>query len=573
MQALERFREVWLCDFEFISRSGERPIPVCLVAFELHSGQRLRLWQDQLGKRPPFDIDRDTLFIAYFASAEIGSFLSLGWPVPTRILDLFTEFRVATNGAQVVPNNKLLTALAYYGQDGMGAEEKQEMIDLILSGGPWSNEQIRAILDYCQSDVDALRRLLPAMLPRINLPLALYRGRYMAASAAMEFNGVPLDGERFELLKENWTRIQSYLVGRIDPDYGVYDGLNLKMDRFERFLSRSNIPWPRLESGRLSMEDGTFRDMAKNYPILNPLRELKHALSEMRLNDLAVGSDSRNRCILSPFGASSGRNTPSNTKYIFGPAVWLRNLITPPPGHGLAYLDYSQQEIGIAAALSGDPALLSAYLSGDCYLAFAKQANAVPPDATEESHPVERNLYKNCDLGVGYGMEEKSLALRINQPPIVARLLLQRHREIYPVFWRWSDNAVNHAVLHRRQWTVFGWIRWVSSNDFNPRSLRNFHAQAHGAEILRLACCLGIENGIEICAPVHDAVLICAPSERLAHDVERMRTFMAEASRIVLGGFTLRTSYPKPIYHPNHYCDPRGERMWKEISALLWPNQ
>jgi hypothetical protein len=144
-------------------------------------------------------------------------------------------------------------------------------------------------------------------------------------------------------------------------------------------------------------------------------------------------------------------------------------------------------------------------------------------------------------------MEEKSLALRINQTPIVARLLLQRHREIYPVFWRWSDNAVNHAVLHRRQWTVFGWIRWVSSNAFNPRSLRNFHAQAHGAEILRLACCLGIENGIEICAPVHDAVLICAPSERLAHDVERMRTFMAEASRIVLGGFTLRTSDPKPI--------------------------
>ena len=70
--------------------------------------------------------------------------------------------------------------------------------------------------------------------------------------------------------------------------------------------------------------------------------------------------------------------------------------------------------------------------------------------------------------------------------------------------------------------------------DFNPRSLRNFHAQAHGAEILRLACCLGVEAGIEICAPVHDAVLICSPSERLVHDVERMRAFMAEASRIVL---------------------------------------
>jgi hypothetical protein len=70
----------------------------------------------------------------------------------------------------------------------------------------------------------------------------------------------------------------------------------------------------------------------------------------MRLNKLP-GSDDRNRCMLSAF-AVTGRNTPSNTKFIFGPAVWLRFLITPPPA-GLAYIDYSQQEIGIAAALSG----------------------------------------------------------------------------------------------------------------------------------------------------------------------------------------------------------------------------
>jgi DNA polymerase I len=180
---------------------------------------------------------------------------------------------------------------------------------------------------------------------------------------------------------------------------------------------------------------------------------------------------------------------------------------------GLAYIDWSQQEIGIAAALSGDPALLSAYESGDCYLAFAKQDKAVPPDATEETHPIERDLYKNCALGVGYGMEAESLALRINRPVIVARHLIQRHKEIYRTSWRWGDNAVNHADLHGKQWTVFGWTRWVAAKDYNPRSLRNFHAQAHGAEMLRLACCLGIENGIEICAPVHDAVLICAPVE------------------------------------------------------------
>ena len=44
-------------------------------------------------------------------------------------------------------------------------------------------------------------------------------------------------------------------------------------------------------------------------------------------------------------------------------AVWLRNLIKPLAGHGLAYIDWIQQEFGIAAALSGDPAMLEAYQS------------------------------------------------------------------------------------------------------------------------------------------------------------------------------------------------------------------
>jgi hypothetical protein len=76
--------------------------------------------------------------------------------------------------------------------------------------------------------------------------------------------------------------------------------------------------------------------------------------------------------------------------------------------------------------------------------------------------------------------------------------------------------------------------------------------QANGAEMLRVACCLATERGIEVCAPVHDAVLICAPLDQLEKDIAGMRAAMAEASKIVLGGFELRTDatrtlYPRPI--------------------------
>jgi hypothetical protein len=507
------------------------------------------------------------LFSAYYASAELGCYRVLDWAMPERILDLFTEFRARTNGLSTPAGNSLLGALAYFGLDGMGAEEKEEMRALILRGGPWSEDERAAILKYCEDDVEALGRLLPAMLPKLDLPRALLRGRYMAAAAAMEHAGTPIDVETLDLFRLHWTGIQGQLISEIDASYGVYEGRTFKADRFAAWLVANGIPWPRLDSGNLDLSDDTFRQQARAYPAVSPLRELRSSLSDLRLNDLAVGSDGRNRTILSAFGARSGRNTPSNTKFVFGPAVWLRGLIKPPPGHALAYVDWSQQEIGIAAALSGDEALQAAYLSGDCYLSFAKQAGAVPQDATKATHGAQRELFKTCMLGVGYGMESRSLALRIAQPEIVARDLLRAHRETYRRFWEWSDAAVDQALLLGVIHTVFGWpVR--SGENPNPRSLRNFSAQGNGAECLRIACCLATERGLQVVAPVHDAMMLCAPLDRIEADIAAVRAAMAEASRAVLAGFELATDV-KVVRWPDRYMDPRGRVMWKRVCGLV----
>ena len=455
----------------------------------------------------------------------------------------------------------------------------------ILRGGPWLPGEPQAILSYCQTDVESLGMLLSIMLPQIDLPRALYRGRYMSAVAAMEFHGVPINTQRLGQLIASWDLIQDRLIARIDAGYGVYEGRTFKLHRFEQYLIRNGIPWPKLSSGQLDLQDSTFREMSRIYPILAPLRELRYTLSQLRLRDLAVGSDGRNRCLLSPFSSRTGRNQPSNSRFVFGPSTWLRNLIEPPPGCGLAYVDFEQQEFGIAAALSGDMAMQSAYRSGDPYLEFARQAGAVPSDATKTSHPAERELFKLCALGVLYGMEAKSLAGRIGRPEFEARILLQHNKDIYRRFWTWLDSVTDHTILSGQQQTVFGWthrvpIPWLSTKknrkrdvkkdneSFNPRSLRNFWMQANGAEMLRLGCCLGVEQELEVCAPIHDAILICSPLDRLEADVERMRAAMAEASRVVLNGFEVRTE-AKLVRFPDHYSDPRGERMWQEILSLL----
>jgi DNA polymerase I len=115
--------------------------------------------------------------------------------------------------------------------------------------------------------------------------------------------------------------------------------------------------------------------------------------------------------------------------------------------------------------------------------------------------------------------------------------------------------------------TAFGWHIHVGENP-NPRSLRNFLMQGNGSELLRLACCLATERGIEICAPVHDAVLICAPLNRLESDIAKMRAAMAEASRIVLDGIELGTDV-HIVRYPDRYMDPRGVAMWDQVVSLI----
>jgi hypothetical protein len=571
------YRAIVAADFEFefgghttfedASRSGERPRPVCMVARELRTGQEWRLWRGEFGPVSPFPIGPDSLFVAYYASAELGCFRALGWSKPANILDLFVEFRTYTNGLTTPAGAGLVGALTLFGLDTIGSQEKDALRARILAGGPWSENERAEILAYCATDIDALARLLPAMLPHIDLPRALLRGRYMAAAAAMEWNGPPIDVPTLASLRSNWEPMQSDLIAEIDAAYGVFDGRTFKANRWAAYLARNNIPWPMLESGALALDKDTFRQMAAAHPLVAPMHELRHALSELRLNDLAVGQDGRNRTILSAFRSRTGRNQPSNTKFIFGPSVWLRSLIKPPPGHGVAYIDWSVQEFAIAAVLSGDDAMIAAYRSGDPYLAFGKQIGAIPADATKDTHAGARQLFKQCILGIGYGMEERTLAQRTGLTPIEARDILRAHRESYPKFWRWSDAAVDTAMLHGSLHTVFGWHVHVGEN-VNPRSLRNFPMQANGAELLRLACCLATERGIEVCAPVHDAVLICAPLDRLDADIASMRAAMAEASRAVLGGFEIRTDV-KTIRYPDRYDDPRGAVMWGRVMKLI----
>jgi DNA polymerase I len=171
-KTLADFEQVIFADFEFIAKPGKRPDVVCL-AWHV-AGQTYRLWRDQLGNQPPYRVDDKVLFVCFVGNAELTCHLALDWPLPAHVLDLSAEFRCITNGRTVPAGKGLLGALAYYGFDSSGSKYKDAIRDRIMKGWPFTDKEREEVLLYCANDVDAMVRMLPKMLPNIELAAALH---------------------------------------------------------------------------------------------------------------------------------------------------------------------------------------------------------------------------------------------------------------------------------------------------------------------------------------------------------------------------------------------------------------
>jgi hypothetical protein len=382
---------------------------------------------------------------------------------------------------------------------------------------------------------------------------------------------IPTDGPKLARLRRHWHGMQVDLVSELDRPFGCYeikDGVaHWRKERFADYVRRNRMSWPRHESGALDETDQTFREMAGRYPQIEPLRELRYSLSKLRLNDLAVGNDGRNRTPLWAYGAKTARNAPSNSKYIFGPAKWLRFLITPPVGRVLVHRDYAQQEPRIAAIVSGDTALLQACESGDVYLGIADQLGFLRDSMNDAERRAVRVLFKTVVLGIQYGLGARSLAVRAGISLSEACEILARLRARFRVFEDYARNVIDHAGLNLEICTPFGWYMQCPSGT-NPRTIRNFPIQSTGSEILHVLCILAERRGIELVASIHDAVLAegdLEQAEDLSRELDRL---MGDAAAVVLRGYRLPTDFQ--IVRPGErYFDERGEAMWNTVVKLL----
>jgi hypothetical protein len=571
------YSEAWVSDFEYNHRGpkpddASQPIwPLCLVARELYSGRELRYWRNELERmsEPSFDIGPRSLIISFAAWAELQCFQQLGWTLPANVLDLHAEHRVETNGLirpKRQQKNDLLTAAQIRGLDTMESAEKTALRDLILSKHVFTWDERQRILHYCAEDVELTRNLLLRMLRNLDLKRALWRGRYGWPVGAIQCTGVPLDVELHKQISSNWLDIKRLLIREMDH-YHLFQDTSFNLKSFDQRVVQPNLlDWPRYPDGDLIVKDDTFEDMARVYPIVRPIRELRRITGKMRQFNLTVDEyTGLNRYLVSPFQTVTGRNAPSNSHSVFGLGAWLRHLITPRPGTVLLYCDWSSQEYVIAAVLSSDE-LMWEDCQHDPYIRFGQRLGRLPDWATKKTHQTLRERFKISALATLYGQTEVSLGPALGTSVGEARYILDQHLKLYATFHQWQSDFVSGARAAGLAWTSLGWAMRVT-HATKRRTLMNWPMQSYGAEMLRIALVMLEAAGIRVCAPVHDAVLVEAPEADAEEVAARVRTIMTRAS-VKLLGVAPRVSIT-PIRFGERLVEERGVEMWNRVMAAL----
>jgi hypothetical protein len=596
---VRHFGRVVALDFEYEVEGGEfglirgdLPKVLCMVAYVLEDWplqhvRTVKLWRGNFPKEPPFPIDDDTLVIGYSLWAEMTIFLTLGWRFPTYLFDLHTAYLAASNilreynpdTTYAKLSKNFAAACRHYGLEGWEGISKEE-IAAGIGTGQWQKYGQEAVFRYCEEDVAMSVRLFEAelagrghYLPASDFALNLHWANYSAkAIAQIQAKGMPIDTELWNLIQQPDIKkaIIADLLRRFDPSHhlgkdAIYDedgGWNY--GRFEKFLTLSGVDtWPRSESGVLETDKDAFKLMV-HVPGMADLHTLKDSLNVIVKANLPIGRDGRNRPSLFPFGTATGRN--AHGKSLFNAHAAMRGFLmfsTALPGF---YLDWSSQEVGIGASLSRDLALMTAYMSGDIYYAFAKEIGLTDGLTQKEwkaTREKDRDRIKALYLAITYGMSVASLARSLDRHPLIASGLIQRHQHRYPRFWTWRDERLQAAMHDRIIETRHRWPLRISSSP-NERTLINFSSQGNGSECLRIAAMQLCEAGIVPSMLVHDAILL---EEHDRERVQEAKEIMLAAGREVCGGFTIRVDGDeKPI---RRYQDKRGKEMWARMMMTL----
>lgn len=199
--------------------------------------------------------------------------------------------------------------------------------------------------------------------------------------------------------------------------------------------------------------------------------------------------------------------------------------------------DYSQIELRIIAALSGDDSMIQAFKEHkDIHIATAAKVYGVEEAAVTKD--MRRNA-KAVNFGIIYGQSAFGLAENLGISRTEAKTIIENYFAQYPAIKTYMDANVQFAKQHGYVATILGRKRWLadinSSNQtvrgFAERNAINAPIQGSAADMIKLAM-IEVDKQLraqqlksKMVLQVHDELVFDAPKE----EVETLKTLITQA--------------------------------------------
>lgn len=304
--------------------------------------------------------------------------------------------------------------------------------------------------------------------------------------------------------------------------------------------------------GKRSTREEALLGLADAHPIVKAILEHREFF-KIRSTYLApllarIESDGRVRTEYVQTGAATGRlsSQAPNLQNIPQNFIWskeLRAAFVSPPGWSLLALDYTQLELRILAAVSGDPELIDACVRGeDLHRLTASRALGISLEAVGDK---ERRLAKTLNFGLAYGMGARAFAQVAGVSAEEAKRFIAQYFKTFTRVKEWQESVKAEARAKGFVQTLTGRRRYLpgvlsSAPQFRAEAERaaiNHPIQGLGADIMKRAM-IGMReefrarewnDAAHLLLSIHDELLLEVRDDMIQAIAPRARDIMEHA--------------------------------------------
>ncbi|MDR0979614.1 MAG: hypothetical protein LBM12_00440 [Candidatus Nomurabacteria bacterium] len=365
----------------------------------------------------------------------------------------------------------------------------------------------------------------------------------------MEKFGMKIDRERLAEISADLTAEAAGLEKQVMAEVGEQFNLNSPKQLSDVLFEKLKLPTEGIRKTQTAYSTGRA-ELAKLHGV-HPVIEMieKYRIVQKLLSTYAdalpklADKNDRIHTTLSQTGTSTGRLASSNPNLQNIPARTelgkkIRTAFVADKGNVLIEADYSQFELRIAAALSGEGAMIAAFNAGeDAHQLTASRVFNVPLDEVTKT---QRSAAKTINFGVLYGMSAAGLAAATEMTRTEALKFINNYFATYPKLDAFMKNTLKQAKqtgyaetwLGRRHYFPDLHTPNFSLRQAAERAAMNMPIQGTEADLMKLAMIrLDVRLAKEfpeahLIMQVHDSLLVEAPEGQAARVAEIMQEIM-----------------------------------------------